>query len=117
MAIQILSYEFLGPIQLSEWGPPMEEVLYLILTKSKDTFSIIYAGESGKTDDAQFFTKNSKFGCWSSITGQHNLHLCIYPMWNSTEDQRKRILHKIIQKYNPQCNADDTNTESDRLMQ
>jgi len=29
MSIQILLYEFLGPIKLSEWGPPMEEVAYI----------------------------------------------------------------------------------------
>ena len=104
MTIQILNYEFLGPIRLSEWGPPMEEVLYLILSKTKDTFSIIYAGESGKTNDAQFFTKNSKFECWSSTAGEHNLHLCIYPIWDSSEDQRKKILYKIVQKYAPKCN-------------
>lgn len=113
MTIQILSYEFLGPIMLSEWGPPMEEVLYLILSKNKETFQIIYAGESAKTDDVGFFTKNAKFKCWISEAGiEQNLHLCIYPMWGSTPEQRSRILHKIIQKYAPTCNADNTNTES-----
>ncbi len=113
MTIQILSYEFLGPIKLSEWGPPMEEVLYLIMSKNKDTFQIIHAGESGKTDDVGFFTKNEKFKCWiSNADSEHNLHLCIYPMWGSTPEQRTRILNKIIQRYNPTCNADNTNIES-----
>ena len=112
MTIQILSYEFLGPIKMSEWGPPMEEVLYLIMSKNKETFQIIYAGESAKTDDAGFFTKNAKFKCWISEAGiEQNLHLCIYPMWGSTPEQRTRILHKIIQKYTPLCNADNTNTD------
>jgi len=42
MAIQILYYEFLGPIKLSEWGPPMDEVVYAIMAREKDTFKIIY---------------------------------------------------------------------------
>jgi hypothetical protein len=113
MTIQILSYEFLGPIKLSEWGPPMDEVLYLILAKNKETFQIIHAAESDKTDNTDFFTKNKKFKCWISNSGsEYNLYLCIYPMWGSTQEQRIRILNKIIQKYNPICNADNTNTES-----
>ena len=111
MTIQILSYEFLGPIRLSEWGPPMEEVLYLILSKNKETFQILYVGESGKTDDAGFFTKNEKFKCWVSHSSEQNLHLCIYPMWGSDEKQRKRITHKIIEKYTPPCNSDNTNID------
>ncbi|MGQ0606510.1 MAG: hypothetical protein ACT4OD_06135 [Candidatus Nitrosotenuis sp.] len=102
----------LGPIHLSEWGPPMDAVLYLILSKNKETFQIIYAGESDHTDDSAFFTKNEKFKCWhANAGGENNLHLCIYPMWNSTLEQRQRISHKIISKYNPICNADSTNTE------
>lgn len=109
MTIQILSYEFLGPIRLSEWGPPMEEVLYLILAKSKETFQIIHVGESGKTDDAGFFTKNERFQCWLEHSTEQNLYLCIYPMWGSVPEERQRIVHKIISKYNPPCSSDDTN--------
>jgi len=111
MTIQILNYEFLGPIRLDEWGPPMEEVLYLILSKNKETFQIIYAGESGKTEDTGFFTKNEKFKCWLSHASEQNLHLCIYPMWGSTPEERKRIVHKIIIRYNPACNLDNTNID------
>lgn len=108
MSIQVLSYEFLGPIKLSEWGPPMDPVLYLILSKNKETFQIIYAGESDHTDDSGFFTKNENFKCWVSNAGsENNLHLCIYPMWDSTPEQRQRIIHKIVSKYLPTCN--DTN--------
>jgi hypothetical protein len=111
MAIQILNYEFLGPIRLSEWGPPMDEVLYLILSKNKEAFQIIHVGESGKTDDAGFFTKHDKFKCWLSHASEQNLHLCIYPMWGSEQEQRQRIVRKIAEKYNPPCNSDNTNIE------
>lgn len=104
MTLQILSYEFLGPIKLSEWGPPMEEVIYLILKREKDTFEIVYAGESGKTDDAAYFTKNDSFKCWVSSAGEGNLYLAIYPMWGSGQDVRARMVRKIIAKYGPRCN-------------
>ena len=45
MSIQILQYEFLGPIPISEWGPPMEKLVYLILSRTKDKFDIIYVGD------------------------------------------------------------------------
>ncbi|MFN3655520.1 MAG: hypothetical protein ACK4TO_09420 [Candidatus Nitrosotenuis sp.] len=110
MAIQILQYEFLGPIKLSEWGPPMAEVIYLVLRRTKETFEIIYAGESEKTEEANFFTKNDKFKCWIQNAGsEENLYLSIYPMWDSSQEDRKRILDKIIKWYQPQCNIEASN--------
>ena len=38
MTIQILHYEFLGPIKISEWGPPMDEVVYLMFEKLQEGF-------------------------------------------------------------------------------
>lgn len=110
MTIQILQYEFLGPVKLSEWGPPMAEVIYLILRRTKDTFEIIYAGESGKTDETGFFTKNDRFGCWVQNAGtEQGLYLSIYPMWDSKQEDRKRVLEKIIQGYRPKCNVESSN--------
>ena len=51
MSIQILQYEFLGPIPLSEWGPPMEKLVYLILSRTKDKFDMVYVGDCQKTDE------------------------------------------------------------------
>ncbi|MFY9301231.1 MAG: hypothetical protein WAO91_08590 [Candidatus Nitrosotenuis sp.] len=110
MTMQILQYEFLGPIKLSEWGPPMSEVIYLVLRRTKDTFEIIYANESDKTDEIGFFTKNDKFGCWVKSAGsEQDLYLSIYPMWNSKQEDRKRILEKVIQRYQPNCNVESSN--------
>jgi len=114
VTLQILSYEFLGPIRLSEWGPPMNQVLYLLLRRSNETFQILYAGESEKTDEADFFTKNEKFKCWIQNAGTENdLYLSIYPMWDSTPVERQRILRKIIDRFQPPCNeSDNSNKES-----
>jgi len=105
LSIQILQYEFLGPIKLSEWGPPMDRVVYIIFSKNKDVFNIIYVGESEKTESKDFFTKNDQFKCWLSYTGkEENLYLSIYPMWESSQSQRNQLVRKIISKYKPVCN-------------
>ena len=105
MPIQILQYEFLGPIRLSEWGPPMEEVAYILFAKNKDVFNIIYVGESGKTEASDFFTKNERFKCWlSNAGGENNLYLSIYPMWGSSQSARNQLVRKIVYKHKPVCN-------------
>tara|TARA_Y100000815_G_scaffold268106_1_gene288599 strand:+ start:68 stop:451 length:384 start_codon:yes stop_codon:yes gene_type:complete len=105
MAIQILQYEFLGPIGLSEWGPPMDKVVYIIFTKNKEVFNMLYVGESDKTEELDFFTKNPKFKCWISHAGnEENIYLSIYPMWESSESERLQLAQKIVNKYGPICN-------------
>ena len=107
MSIQILQYEFLGPIKLSEWGPPMDKVVYIIFYKNKDVFNMIYVGESDKTESRDFFTKNDQFKCWLSYAGkEENLYLSIYPMWESSVSQRRLLVKKVISKYKPVCNDD-----------
>ena len=121
--IQILQYEFLGPIRLSEWGPPMEEVVYILFAKNKDVFNIIYAGESGKTEASDFFTKNEQFKCWlSNAGGENNLYLSIYPMWESNQSARKQLVHKIVDRYKPVCNqvsedSENTHTSTARTIE
>ena len=113
MPIQILQYEFLGPIRLSEWGPPMEEVVYILFAKNKDVFNIIYAGESGKTEASDFFTKNEQFKCWlSNAGGENNLYLSIYPMWESNQSARKQLVRKIVDRYKPVCNQVSEDSEN-----
>ena len=105
MSIQILQYEFLGPIKLSEWGPPMDSVVYIIFSKNKDVFNMIYVDESDKTEARDFFTKNVQFKCWLSYAGkEENLYLSIYPMWESSGSERSQLVRKIISKYRPVCN-------------
>ena len=121
--IQILQYEFLGPIRLSEWGPPMEEVAYILFAKNKDVFNIIYAGESGKTEASDFFTKNEQFKCWLSNAGdENNLYLSIYPMWESNQSARKQLVRKIVDRYKPVCNqvsedSENTHTSTTRTIE
>ena len=113
LSIQILQYEFLGPIKLSEWGPPMDKVAYIIFSKNKDVFNMIYVGESDKTESRDFFTKNEQFKCWLSYAGkEENLYLSIYPMWESSVSQRRQLVRKVISKYKPVCNEDSSENGS-----
>ena len=83
----------------------MEEVVYIILEREKDRFNILYVDQSDKTDKKDFFIKNEKFKCWISYAGsENNLYLSILPMWKSDKEERERIVHKTISKYNPICN-------------
>jgi hypothetical protein len=107
LTIQILHYEFLGPIKLFEWGPPMEKVVYVILSRKDDKFNIIFADQCEKTEKDDFFTKNEKFKCWVSHAGTEDaLYLSIFPLWDSEEHERKRITEKIILRYKPTCNIE-----------
>ena len=103
-----MQYEFLGPIKLDEWGPPMEKVVYLILSRQKDTFNILFVGDCEKTDDNGFFTQNSNFKCWVEKSGSENfLYLAILPMFDSAPKQRQQVVSKIVSRYKPICNTQD----------
>ena len=105
MSIQILQYEFLGPIRLPEWGPPMEKVVYLIMSRDKDRFNIVYVDDCEKTEKTDFFTQNDNFKCWLQKGGrEENLYLAILPMFEAEEYDRKRVVHKIVSSYKPVCN-------------
>ena len=107
MTIQILHYEFLGPIKISEWGPPMDKVIYIIFNQNKSGFIPLYTGESDKTVQNDFFTQNDNFKCWIQHAGsEDNLYLSILPLWESEELERKRIVAKIISKYRPLCQTE-----------
>jgi hypothetical protein len=108
MTIQIIDYEFLGPIKLDQWGPPMDDVIFVILAREKDTFSVIYVNDSEKTSKNDFFIKNEKFKCWISHAGsEKNLYLSIYLMPDSDSKDRQRIVNKVISNYKPICNLHD----------
>ena len=108
LSIQILQYEFLGPIPLDEWGPPMEKLVFLILSRDKDNFNIVYVGDCEKTDDKSFFIQHSHFKCWIQQSGsEKSLYLAILPMFESSNDKRQNVINKIMTHYKPPCNSAD----------
>jgi len=103
-----LQYEFLGPVSLDDWGPPMEKLVYLIMSRDKDKFNIVYAGDCEKTDDVSFFTTHPSFKCWiKESISEKSLYLAILPLFESSTEMRKNILNKIISNYKPVCNSGD----------
>ena len=108
MSIQILQYEFLGPIPLKEWGPPMEKLVYLILSRDKDNFEIVYVGDCEKTDNKAFFEQNSNYKCWVEKSGsEESLYLAILPLFESSAEKRQNVFSKILTHYKPLCNSSD----------
>ena len=108
LSIQILQYEFLGPIPLEEWGPPMEKLVYLILSRDKDKFDIVYVGDCEKTEDKAYFVQHSQYKCWVEKSGsEKSLYLAILPLFDHTVEHRQNVSSKIIARYNPLCNSAD----------
>ena len=111
MSIQILQYEFLGPIPLEEWGPPMEKLVYLVLSRDNDKFDILYVGDCEKTDDESFFALHSQHQCWIEHSrSEKSLYLAVLPLFESSVQRRQNILNKIISYYKPRCNSADIQT-------
>lgn len=105
MGIQILQYEFLGPIPLSEWGPPMGELLYAVLSRDRDRFNMLHAGDCEHTDDKAFFVQHEQFKCWVEKAGSDSaLYLAVFPMKDSGAQRRQAVLRRIIRSYKPPCN-------------
>ncbi len=107
MSIQILQYEFLGPIRLEEWGPPMEKLIYLILSSDKDKFDILYVGKCEKTDDELFFTHHPSYNCWTQHMGYEK---SLYYWYNDYTRQSQQT-NQIITGFNPQNILDFTGTK------
>lgn len=105
MSIQILQYEFLGPVPLSEWGPPMGELLYAVLSRDRDRFNMLHAGDCEHTDDKAFFIQHEQFKCWVEKAGSDSaLYLAVFPMKDSGAQRRRAVLQRIIRSYKPPCN-------------
>lgn len=106
LAIQIMHYEFLGPVPMSEWGPPMEKVVYVVLARDGDRFHMVYADVCESTDDKSFFVSNDSFKCWMKRAGSERyLYLAILPMFESDPQGRRFVLDRILQSAKPPCNT------------
>jgi len=86
----------------------MEKLVYLILSRTKDKFDMVYVGDCPKTDEKSFFTSHDQFKCWLQKSGsEQSLYLAIFPMFESSEAKRHNVVQKIIAQYKPPCNADE----------
>jgi hypothetical protein len=84
----------------------MEKVIYLIMSRQKDSFKIIYADHCEQTYDEKFLTNHTNLKCWNDSALEKSLYLAILPMFESGNEERKRISDLIIARYNPSCNEE-----------
>jgi hypothetical protein len=84
----------------------MEKVVYLIMSRQNDSFKIIYADNCEHTSDEKFFMNHPSFKCWNDLALEKSLHLAILPMFESENEERKRISDLIIARYYPACNEE-----------
>ena len=86
----------------------MEKLVYLILSRNKDKFDMVYVGDCQKTDEKSFFTSHEQFKCWLQKSGsEQSLYLAIFPMFESSDAKRRNVIQKIIAQYKPPCNNDE----------
>ena len=86
----------------------MEKLVYLILSRNKEIFNIVYVGDCEKIDDKSFFAQHPQRKCWIDHSGsEKSLHLAILPLSESSSQRRKAVFHKIIASYKPFCNSSD----------
>lgn len=105
MGIQILQYEFMGPVPIGQWGPPMEKTIYIILGHVKDRFHMLYAGQCEHTDEKAFLVQHDSFKCWVSNSGSEKaLHIAILPLFEHDATYRKMVLGRILARCEPPCN-------------
>lgn len=87
----------------------MEKLVYLILSKDQDKFNILYVGNCEKTDDKSFFIQHQDFKCWVKKSGsEKSLYLAILPMFESSNIQRQNVCNKILSRYKPPCNSENS---------
>lgn len=75
--------------------------------RQKDSFNIIYAGDCEHTSDEGFFTTHPSFNCWIKQSGsEKSLYLAILPLFESENNEREKILDRIVARYHPICNVE-----------
>ena len=105
MSIQVLHYEFLGPVAISEWEPPMEKVVYVVLARERDQFNLAYVDVCESTDSRSFFVSNASFKCWLEMAGSEQyLYVAILPMFESSPTERRLVMDRIVSLTKPPCN-------------
>jgi len=110
MSIIYNGVNFSEPERLVNCNPPFRAGLYVILiqdqTMKPKPFKAIYFGESGNMSERGFGSHHKK-PCWIRTAGSEgNLYISANLMPNSTENERRNIEERLIQKYNTKnyCN-------------
>jgi len=102
-------YEFSEPFKITKWEPSESRGLYVILVPDLDVEGLplrpIYFGQSENFAERGFLKSHHKHEDWIKEAREiDNLFIAIYPMPESTEEERQAIESKLINQYHPVCN-------------
>jgi len=100
---------FDDPTKATDWDSPKKAAVYAIMRKPDEenkptTYRIMYFGESGNLEERGFWKSHHKYECFIEKAGsESNIYVGIHVMPNSTEEKRKAVESKLLEKYNPDC--------------
>lgn len=99
--------KFEGPNSVLQWDPPRKAAVYVVMAPGTkpDHYKAIYFGESENLSERGFYKSHQAYPCWIKQAGaETNLYIGVYPMPNSTMEQRRVVEQMLIKEYNPVCN-------------
>jgi len=112
MSIIYGELDFSNPTKLISFSPPEEAGLYVILVPEfQDTgfpAKPIYFGQTENYAERGFLSSHIKRDCWiKEAIKEEYLSISIYPMPDSTEEERMEIESKLIARYHTDeiCNG------------
>jgi len=110
MTMTFDKYEFSKPVKITKWEPPESRGLYVILKPDLSSspplpLKPIYFGQTGNFAERGFIKSHKKYKDWiREVVEEEQILIAIYPMPDSTEEERKAIESKLINQYQPVCN-------------
>src|SRR5260370_5354286 len=108
MGIKYSSYLFSEPQLLTTWCPPPWAAIYAILVPCVDwrprPFRVLYFGQTTDLSE-RFRWSHHAYWSWVCEAGPWaGLYVAVYPMFDSSEEQRRLIEGLLIDWYRPTCN-------------
>ena len=109
MAIRYGDYVFDAPAPVAPWSAPHVAGVYAILVADQTCqpmpFRVIYFGESRNMSARGSFRGHPRYPCWIREAGsEQSLYIAVYPMSESTPEQRRAVADRLISEIAPVCN-------------
>jgi hypothetical protein len=109
MTIRYGGYVFDAPAPVARWSAPHRAGVYAILVADQRCqpmpFRVIYFGESGNMSERGFLKGHPKYSCCVREAGsEQSLYIAVYPMPESTPEQRRAVADVLISEIGPVCN-------------
>jgi hypothetical protein len=109
MAIRYGGYVFDAPAPVAQWSAPHRAGVYAILVADQTyhpmPFKVIYFGEAADLSERGFLKGHPKYSRWIREAGsEQSLYIAVYPMSESTAEQRRAVTGRLISEIEPICN-------------